>query len=279
LRYAPVRVHAPLAILQRKAGTMIIDAWMQPNVDSLAAQPLAERAPAKPGTAEIIAAMDQGHVSIGLLAARCDPTGWAVSHDQVAALVRAHPRRLFGVASADLERPDDAARELRRAVRVHGLRALRLLPQRWGLLPNDLRCYPLYAECQTLGIPLCLRLEADAVPCLDKVAHDFPGLAIVAGPEGPDCVAYLVTLARRNERVHIDTSAWIARDYPPALLRFIGTGGLHQVIFGSNYPAETPAGALQGVGDLGLPEAARLALLGRNAARVFGLERRLELAA
>ena len=249
---------------------MIIDAWMQPAPEGSAVRPTA---------AEIIATMDQGHVSMGLMAAHCGPTGWTAAHSEVAALVRAHPRRLFGVASADLHRPEEAVCELRRAVRALGLRALRLLPQHWGLLPNDKRCYPLYAECQALGIPVCLRLTADAVPCLDKAMHDFPGLVVVAGADGPDCVAYVATLARRNERVHIDTSAWIAGEFPPALLRFIATGGQNQVIFGSNYPAQTPAGALQGIGNLELPETARLALLGRNAARVFGLETRMRLAA
>ena len=44
--------------------------------------------------------------------------------DDFAALARAHPQRFLGIASVDLLRPMEAVRELRRAVRVLGLRGL-----------------------------------------------------------------------------------------------------------------------------------------------------------
>jgi predicted TIM-barrel fold metal-dependent hydrolase len=81
-----------------------------------------------------------------------------ISNDEVAALVRQFPERIVGVASVNLYKPMEAVRELRRAVKELGFRALRIVPWLWGLPPNDRRYYPLYAECIELGIPFCTQV-------------------------------------------------------------------------------------------------------------------------
>ncbi|WP_351232759.1 amidohydrolase family protein [Streptomyces sp. NPDC002133] len=47
------------------------------------------------------------------------------------------PGRLLGLAAADLMRPQEAVRELRRAVRKLGFVGLRLVPWLWGLPAPD----------------------------------------------------------------------------------------------------------------------------------------------
>src|SRR5687767_325194 len=75
-----------------------------------------------------IAALDAAKVDRALVSAWWGPTGPILGNDEVAAVVRARPDRLVGVASVDLHRPMDAVRELRRCVKTLGMRALRLLP-------------------------------------------------------------------------------------------------------------------------------------------------------
>src|SRR5215207_4378909 len=63
-----------------------------------------------------IRAMDEGGVEVGLAAAWYGPAGDLISNDEVAEYVQQYPDRLRGVAGADLRKPMEAVRELRRRV-------------------------------------------------------------------------------------------------------------------------------------------------------------------
>jgi predicted TIM-barrel fold metal-dependent hydrolase len=268
----------------------IIDAWMQHPGESFLADPMfaslrrwTAKAPMGDAIAPeaTIAAMDAGGVSIGLAAAWCAPHGFMISHEEVAAVVNASRGRLVGVASADLHRPMPAVRELRRAVRELGFRALRVIPWLWTLPPNDRRYYPLYAECVELGIPFCTQVghtgplrpseTGRPIPYLDEVALDFPELTIVAGHIGYPWTQEMIALATKYENVFIDTSAYTARRYPPELVAYMRGHGRKKVLFGSNYPMIAPARALEGLDDLGLDDEAKDLFLGGNAVRAFKL--------
>jgi len=103
-------------------------------------------------------AMDAAGARLGFVCAWWGPRGPLIDNDEVAGFIREYPDRLKGVAGVDLGHPIAAVRELRRAVREPGFRALRILPWLWNLPPNDRRYYPLYAECVELDIPVCLQV-------------------------------------------------------------------------------------------------------------------------
>ena len=209
------------------------------------------------------------------------PQGPLLSNDEVAAHARAHPDRLVAVASVDLLHPMDAVRELRRAVRELGMRALRILPWLWNLPPNDRRYYPLYAECVELGVPFCLQVghtgplrpsePGRPIPYLDEVALDFPELVIVAGHIGYPWTAEMIALATKYPNVYIDTSAYKPSRYPRELVDYMRGHGKKKVLFGSNFPMLSPAECLPEVDALGLGGEARELFLGASAARVFKL--------
>jgi len=228
-----------------------------------------------------IAAMDQGGVAVGLAAAWCAPHGWMISHEEVAAIARAYPGRIVGVASANLSKPMEAVRELRRAVKELGFRALRVVPWLWNLPPNDRRYYPLYAECVELGVPFCLQVghtgplcpsePGRPIPYLDHVALDFPDLVIVGGHIGYPWTVEMIALATKYPNVYIDTSAYKVTRYPPELVQYLRGHGRKKVLFGSNHPAWPAAACLPGLEALGLDAETTALFLHDNAARVFGL--------
>lgn len=229
-----------------------------------------------------IAAMDAAGVERGLLSAWHGPEGALISNDEVAAQVAAHPTRLAGLAAVDLRRPVDAVRELRRCVGELGFKGLRVIPWLWGWPPNDRRYYPLYATCVELGVPFCTQVghtgplrsseTGRPIPYLDDVALDFPELVIVAGHIGYPWTEEMIALARKYPNVHIDTSAYTAKRYPPELVRYLRGGGRRKVLFGSNYPMILPRQALAELDALGLDAEARALFLGGNARRVFRLD-------
>ncbi len=276
--------------------TAIIDVWMQhPTArfiqhdmfDSLRRWTRAQPTEAMQTTVDdiplalTIAAMDAAGVERGLIAAWYGPEGPMITNDEVAAFVAQYPERLVGVASADLRRPVAAVRELRRAVRELGMRALRIVPWLWGLPPNDRRYYPLYAECVELGIPFCTQVghtgplrtseTGRPIPYIDDVALEFPDLVIVGGHIGYPWTNEMIALATKYPNVYIDTSAYTAKRFPPELVAYMRGHGRRKVMFATNYPMITAAKALEGLGGLELDAEATDLYLSGNARRVFGL--------
>jgi len=225
--------------------------------------------------------MDAAGVERGLVCAWYGPEGVLISNDEVAGFVAEYPERLVGVASVDLRRPVAAVRELRRAVRDLGMRALRIVPWLWGLPPNDRRYYPLYAECVELGIPFCTQVghtgplrtseTGRPIPYLDDVALEFPDLTIVGGHIGYPWTAEMIALATKYPNVYIDTSAYTARRYPPELVAYMGANGRRKVMFATNYPMITAQRALEGLDSLQLDAETTDLFLSGNARRVFAL--------
>jgi predicted TIM-barrel fold metal-dependent hydrolase len=268
----------------------IVDVWMQHPTARFLAHPMFESlrrwARGTIGAEDVplvttIAAMDAAGVGVGLVSAWWGPEGPLISNDEVAGFVRQYPGRLIGVASVDVHRPLMAVRELRRCVRELGFKALRVLPWLWDLPPDDRRYYPLYAECVELGVPFCLQVghtgpmrasePGRPMPYLDRVALDFPELVIVGGHVGWPWTEEMIALATKYPNVHLDTSAYVARRYPPELVAYLRGHGRRKVLFGSNHPAWPAGQCLADLAALELDAETTALFLRGNAARVFAL--------
>src|SRR5215207_9454690 len=107
---------------------MIIDAWMQhPTLRHLNHEMFAslrrwvgEIPSGEVPVATTLGVLRQGDVSLALAAAWCGPQGWLISNDEVAGFAAQSGGLLRPVASANLYKPMEGVRELRRAVREHG---------------------------------------------------------------------------------------------------------------------------------------------------------------
>jgi predicted TIM-barrel fold metal-dependent hydrolase len=268
----------------------IVDAWIQHPTAAFARDPMFESLRRWTGVFEVpdelpldltLQALAAAGVSRALVCAWHGPSGALIGNDQVAAWVRSAPEVLVGVASVDISRPMEAVRELRRAVKELGMRALRVLPWLWNLPPNDRRYYPLYAECIELGIPFCLQVghtgpmrpsePGRPIPYLDEVALDFPELVIVGGHIGYPWTDEMIALATKYPNVYIDTSAYKVKRYPASLREYMRGHGRRKVLFGSNFPMLMPAACLADLDALALDDEARRLFLGENAMRVFRL--------
>lgn len=268
----------------------IVDAWIQHPTPAFVAHDMFASLRRWMGLTEIpkeipieltVGALEAAGVTRALVSAWHGPGGALISNDEVARQVAARPDLFVGVASVDLARPMAAVRELRRAVKELGFKGLRVLPWLWQLPPDDRRYYPLYAECVELGVPFCLQVghagplmpsePGRPIPYLDHVACEFPELVIVGGHIGYPWTTEMIALATKYENVHIDTSAYKPKRYPPELVAFMQRHGRRKVLFGSNFPMIQPAQCLAEVDGLGLDEEARGLFLAGNAVRVFGL--------
>lgn len=269
---------------------MIIDAWAQhptlrqmqdPIFDSLRRWTRSSLPEAELPVAATLAQMDAAGVDRALISAWHAPRRTLIGNDEVAGFVAQAPQRLVGVGSVDITRPMDAVREARRCVQELGFRAIRVLPWLFELPPTDRRYYPLYAACCDLGVPFCTQIghtgplmpsEVGRPIYLDQIALDFPELVIVGGHIGYPWTDEAVAVATKHENVYIDTSAYVPKRYPPALVDFLRGHGRRKVLWGSNYPMLTPEQTLDGLDDLGLDEQTRELFLAGNARRVYALD-------
>ena len=271
---------------------MIIDAWAQPATREAAEKmPEVLRLFRQSGSAgvfesgvtpdQLVEQMDRAGIDRLMLSAWHRPGQWIHTNDAVAEMVRQYPTRFVGVAAVNLERPVDAVRELDRAVRELGFKALRVVPWLWNRPPNDKLYYPLYVKCIELGIPFCTQVghtgplmpseTGRPVPYLDEVALTFPELTIVGGHIGHPWTDEMIGLAWKHENVYIDTSAYLPRYYPPALVHYMKTYGQDKVLFGTNFPQLSLEKCAAQARELGLPAAVEAKFLGLNAARIFKL--------
>ena len=270
---------------------MTIDVWMQHPTKRFLAHDMfdslrrwtGEAIPEEPPPIDVtVAAMDAAKVRFGLLSAWHGPGGPLIANDEVAGWIEQHPDRFAGLAAVDLNRPMDAVRELRRCVTDLGFLGLRVIPWLWEAPPTDRRYYPLYAACVELGVPFCTQVghtgplkpseTGRPIPYIDQVAIDFPELTIVCGHIGYPWTEEMVAVARKHERVYIDTSAYTARRYPPELVAYLRTrSGSRKVMFGSNFPMIAPQQALEHLHDLKIDDETQELFLHGNAERVFGL--------
>jgi predicted TIM-barrel fold metal-dependent hydrolase len=231
-----------------------------------------------------LAAMDAAGVDHGLIAAWRGPHGQdLISNDDVAQWVSQADGRLSGLATADLDKPVAAVRELRRRVRDDGFVGLRIVPWLWNAPPTDRRYYPLFCECVELDVPFCTQVghtgplapseTGRPIPYIDQVAIDFPELRIVAGHLGYPWTEEMIAVARKHENVFIDTSAYTLARVPQAFIDYANSrSGRRKVMFGSNFPMIQPQHALEALPLMGFDEETTRLFLHDNAARVFKLD-------
>jgi len=270
----------------------IIDAWAQPaRREAFEKLPEVARLFKQSGSAhlletsltaaQVVEAMDHAGIQTLMLSAWHRPGQWVTHNNVVAEMVAEFPHRFVGVAAVNLEKPVEAVRELDRAVKELGFKALRVVPWLWNRPPNDKFYFPLFVKCIELDIPFCTQVghtgplmpseTGRPVPYLDEVALVFPELKIVAGHIGHPWTDEMIGVAWKHENVYIDTSAYLPRYYPPQLLHYLKTYGQDKVLFGTNFPQLSLEKCVQQVNEIGLSEEVKANFLFRNAQRVFKL--------
>lgn len=266
---------------------MIIDVWAQhptlrhmqdPIFESLRRWTKAPMPTVELPIEATVAAMDQAKIDKSLISAWVAPRNVMISNDEVAGFVAHAPNRLIGVGSVDISKPLAAVKEVRRCIQDLGFKAIRILPWLWEVPPTDRRFYPVYAACCELGVPFCTQIghtgplmpsEVGRPIYLDQVAIDFPELVIVGGHIGYPWTDEAIAVTTKHENIYIDTSAYTARRYPPALVEFLRAHGRSKILFGTNYPMILPTKALEGLDTLSLDGETRELFLSGNARRVF----------
>lgn len=199
--------------------------------------------------------------------------------DEVIAVTKLYPDRLFGLAGINPMKGVAGVRELERLIKDHGFKGLHLHPHGFGLPPDHAYYFPYYAKCEELGATVVISMghTLDFMPVehgrpyhLDKIALYFPNLAIVCAHTGWPWVEEAIALAWKHPNVFIGTSAYAPKYWSPELVKFINSRGQDKVMWGTDYPLIDHKESLEQIRALGLKPQAEAKLTRDNAARVFG---------
>jgi predicted TIM-barrel fold metal-dependent hydrolase len=187
---------------------------------------------------------------------QADAAGIAVPNDEVAAFVRKVGGRTVGFMSVDPTR-HDAVAEIERCHSELGLQGIKLGPVYQGTSPLSPQSLRVFKTAERLGLPVMIhqgaifanagRLADSVALLLDDVAIAFPDLRIVVAHMGHPWVYETVVVMRRHANMYADTSAIPSR--PTVLATALSAakeyGVLHKVLFGSDSPMVTAAGAVE----------------------------------
>lgn len=162
----------------------------------------------------------------------------------VAEALAKNSERFIGGAGYNPFRIDESLRTIETMVREHGFGYVYFHPITFGVAPNDARCYPLYAKCSELGIPVGMQVghSAEVLPSdvgrpyfVDRVAIDFPDLKINLSHTGWPWTGEFCSVIWRHPNVFGDISAYFASTLDPELISFMDSSrGRNKMLFGTN---------------------------------------------
>jgi aminocarboxymuconate-semialdehyde decarboxylase len=267
-----------------------------------------------------LAGMDRTGVEVQLMSLTSPMVYWAPGefglalaqafNDAVSAAHRKHPTRLVGAAMLPMQAPKLALKELERAAKLPGLRALYLATNVNGTELDDRSFWPIYAKCEELRWPVFLhpvdtigrdRTErfylrnllgnpydtgvAAAHLIFGGVLDAFPRLEVNLPHAGGTLTAVIGRLDHgtkmRPELAHMKQppSAYLRRFTYDTIghddrinQHLVRLVGADRVLLGTDYCFDMGlAEPVETVGRLALTQAERDGILGRNAARLLGL--------
>ena len=161
----------------------------------------------------------------------------------VAEAIKIGGDRFIGTAGYNPFRIDESLRRIETFVRDHGFKYVYFHPMTFGVAPNDRRCYPLYAKCVELGIPVGMQVghSAETLPSIvghpmlvDDVAIEFPDLKINLSHTGWPWTGEYISMLWRHPNVYGDISAYFPKTLDPELIRAMDRQLRGKVMLGSN---------------------------------------------
>jgi predicted TIM-barrel fold metal-dependent hydrolase len=193
-----------------------------------------------------------GAVVIGF---RSDRLEAHIPNEYIADFVAKDPRRRIGAAGIDPLSPD-AMDEFDAAIDL-GLCAIALSPACQGFHPAHSAAMRIYERCLDASMPLFVTLDTPLTASSelefarpvhwDEVARTFPDLPIVISRLGYPWIDETLTLLGKHQNMWADISFVASRPWQlyHALLNALSSSVMDRLLFGSGFPHEMPARAIE----------------------------------
>jgi uncharacterized protein len=235
------------------------------------------------GEAGFIREMDEAGIASCVYVGRDleSTTGWKLSNDYVAEVVKRHPGRLVGFAGIDPRKGQRSIIEARRSIDELGLAGVAVDPFRARIPPDDRMLYPVYEVCVEKGVPVIIAIGPLPSPAMymelgsplpvDRVATDLPELTIICSHGGWPFTNEMIAVAWRHDRVYFETSLYENMPGAGAWVEAANTILMKKILFASGYPARSFADAVSLYEAVPLSDEARNRVMRENARELLRL--------
>jgi predicted TIM-barrel fold metal-dependent hydrolase len=226
---------------------------------------------------ELIAIMDQVGVEKAVVTLQADNPS-----EKILAFPKAYPGRFFLSVLVDPRKGMSVLWALEKLVKEHPVVMARVVPFFFELPPDDRVYYPLYAKCIELDLPISVNTGLPGPPkpgeCqnpihLDQVCYFFPELKISMAHGADPWWGIAIRLMIKYKNLHLMTSAYAPKYFPPELIHFMNTRGQDKIIFASDHPVLPMERCINEAKELDLREGVLEKFLYHNAERLFFAQR------
>ena len=168
--------------------------------------------------------------------------------------------------------------ELEALVRDQPVAMARAVPFGTDTPPGHVNFIPVYVKCIELDLPISVNtgLPGPPVPgeCqnpihLDKVCVQFPELRLCMAHGADPWWGIAIRLMIKYRNLHLMTSAYSPKYFPPELVHFMNTRGKDKIIFASDHPVLSFGRCIEEAQQLDLREGVLDKFLYSNAERLF----------
>ena len=207
-------------------------------------------------------------------------------NDWTCQTAREHPSLVAFIGLDPSMGPEDAVTEVHRC-REQGAHGIKLHPSGQRHNPDDPNLWPVFAEAESLGMPVLSHGGFFAVDpessdfsrpkAFAKILESFPKLRFVLAHMGQAYTDEALAMAERFPNLHFDSSTVIAGTInPPSLsddeaVALLRRFGAERILFGSDWPWFHPLRDLERIETLALSKSERQLILNENARRVMGI--------
>ncbi len=163
---------------------------------------------------------------------------------RIADLVDKGKGRIVGGAGYHPFYIQQSLKDLETAVKEYGFKYVWFHPNSFGVRASDAKCYPLYAKCIELDIPVSFQSGHSAEPLpseigrpmyADEVAIDFPNLKMVLTHTGWPWIEEWISMIWRHPNVYGNIGAYYPSGLHQPTIDFMnGPIGKTKVLWGTN---------------------------------------------
>ena len=199
--------------------------------------------------------------------------------EHLAEICRRYPGRLYPTVNIDPTARMDAVRMVEMAVREYGCRAVRMMGALTTLEPNHRLCYPIYAKCIEVGVPVVVNTGFPGPSTrngryqrpihLDEVCVAFPELTVVATHVGHPWHLETVGLLQKHENYRLMTAGFVPKYVPAEIVHTLNTRAQHKVMWSSDYPIQEFQRCIEDAHKLPLREGVLRKYMRENALETF----------
>lgn len=192
------------------------------------------------GVDQMLASMDAAGVERAVITVDAEnPDPHALSFPEK------HPERFALSASVNPKRLMKACWALEEIAAEQPVVMARVVPFLHDLSPDSREYYPLYARCIELDLPISINSGIPGPPMpgecqnpiyLDRVCLDFPMLKVCMAHGADPWWGVATRLMLKYQNLHLMTSAYAPKYFPPELLHFMNTRGQDKIIYASDHP-------------------------------------------